>query len=104
MRPGRGAPKSGNWCGHALRHSRGMRWDARMTDTPRVRNETGLGYGAVLVVVLLWGVGPLFVRAVDASALTIATARNWIAVPVALLIAYVAKAPLTWRWLRASIP
>ena len=75
-----------------------------MTDTPRVRNETGLGYGAVLVVVLLWGMGPLFVRAVDASALTIATARNWIAVPVAILIAYVAKAPLTWQWLRASFP
>jgi drug/metabolite transporter (DMT)-like permease len=75
-----------------------------MTDPPRVRNETGLGYGAVLVVVLLWGMGPLFVRAVDASALTIATARNWIAVPVAILIAYLAKAPLTWQWLRGAIP
>jgi drug/metabolite transporter (DMT)-like permease len=75
-----------------------------MTDTPRVRNDTGLGYGAVLLVVFFWGIGPLFVRAVDAGALTIATARNWIAVPVALLIAYLAKAPLTWRHLRVAIP
>lgn len=75
-----------------------------MTEPMRVRNDAGLGYGAVLVVVFLWGMGPLFVRAVDASALTIATARNWIAVPVAILIAYVVKAPLTWQWLRASIP
>lgn len=57
-----------------------------------------------MVVVFVWGVGPLFVRAVDASALTIAVARNWIAVPVALLIAWLAKAPLTWRWLRFAIP
>ena len=42
-----------------------------MTDPPRVRNETGIGYGAVLV---------------------------------AILIAYAVKAPLTWQWLRASIP
>jgi drug/metabolite transporter (DMT)-like permease len=81
-----------------------MRWDAGVTDSPGVRNDAGLGYGAVAVVVLLWGVGPLFVRAVDASALTIATSRNWIAVPVALLIARLAKSPLTWRMLRAAIP
>jgi drug/metabolite transporter (DMT)-like permease len=81
-----------------------MRWDAGVTATPHVRNEAGLGYGAVMVVVFLWGIGPLFVRAVDAGALTIATARNWIAVPIALLIARLAKAPLTWRILRAAIP
>jgi drug/metabolite transporter (DMT)-like permease len=75
-----------------------------VTDTPRIRNEAGLGYGAVMLVVFLWGIGPLLVRAVDASALTIATARNWIAVPVALLIAWLAKAPLARRWLRAAIP
>jgi drug/metabolite transporter (DMT)-like permease len=57
-----------------------------------------------MLVVLLWGVGPLFVRAVDTGALTIATARNWIAVPVALLIARLAKSPLSWRILRAAIP
>ena len=81
-----------------------MRFDAGVTDAPTVRNETALGYGAVMLVVFLWGIGPLFVRAVDAGALTIATARNWIAVPVALGIAWLAKTPLTWRWLRRAIP
>jgi drug/metabolite transporter (DMT)-like permease len=79
------------------------RSDATVTATPRVRNETGIGYSAVTVVVLLWGTGPLFVRAVDASALTIATARNWIAVPVALAIAWFARAPLTWRTFRVAL-
>lgn len=75
-----------------------------MTTSPRVRNETGLGYAAVTVVVFLWGVGPLFVRAVDASPITIAATRNWITVPVMLAIAWSAKSPLTWRWLRVAIP
>ena len=88
----------------ALRDCRGMRFDAGVTDIPTVRNETALGYGAVVLVVFLWGIGPLFVRAVDAGALTIATARNWIAVPVALGIAWLARTPLTWRWLRLAIP
>jgi drug/metabolite transporter (DMT)-like permease len=71
---------------------------------PRVRDEVGLGYAAVAVVVLLWGIGPLFVRAIDSSALTIATIRNWITVPVMLAVAVMVKSPLTWRWLKASIP
>jgi drug/metabolite transporter (DMT)-like permease len=74
-----------------------------VTATPRVRNETTVGYLAVALVVLLWGIGPLFVRAVDASALTIAAARNWLAVPVALLIAWLAKSPVTWRTLRVAL-
>jgi len=69
-----------------------------------VRNETGLGYLAVLLVVFLWGIGPLFVRAVDASALTIAAARNWVALPVAFGIAWLAKATINWRVLRVAIP
>jgi drug/metabolite transporter (DMT)-like permease len=81
-----------------------MRWDACVTDEPRVRNDIGLGYAAVMVVVLLWGIGPLFVRAIDSSALTIATIRNWITVPVMILVAVLVKAPLTWRWLKAAIP
>jgi drug/metabolite transporter (DMT)-like permease len=74
-----------------------------MSASPSVRDETALGYVAVSVVVLLWGMGPLFVRAVDASALTIATTRNWIAVPVVLLIARLAKASITWYSLRAAL-
>jgi drug/metabolite transporter (DMT)-like permease len=75
-----------------------------VTTPPGVRNDVGLGYAAVTVVVFLWGIGPLFVRAVDSSALTIATIRNWITVPVMILVAVLVKAPLTWRWLKAAIP
>jgi drug/metabolite transporter (DMT)-like permease len=81
-----------------------MRFDESVARTPSVRDETTMGYAAVTVVVLLWGVGPLFVRAVDASAITIATTRNWITVPATLLLAWVAKSPLTWRVLRTAIP
>ena len=75
-----------------------------MARTPMVRNQTTMGYAAVTVVVFLWGTGPLFVRAVDASAITIATTRNWITVPVTLLLAWAARSPLTWRVLRTAIP
>lgn len=75
-----------------------------VTSLPHVRDETGLGYAAVTVVVFLWGTGPLFVRAVDASPLTIATVRNWITVPVMFAIAWLARAPVRWRWLRVAIP
>ena len=75
-----------------------------VTSEPRVRNEVGLGYAAVTLVVLLWGIGPLFVRGIDSSALTIATIRNWITVPIMILVAVLVKAPLTWRWLKAAIP
>jgi drug/metabolite transporter (DMT)-like permease len=81
-----------------------MRSDVPVTATDNVREEAGLGYLAVTVVVLLWGLGPLFVRAVDAPSLTIATARNWIAAPVALGIAWLARSPVTWRALRVAIP
>jgi drug/metabolite transporter (DMT)-like permease len=72
--------------------------------TRKVGGESGLGYLAVIVVVLLWGCGPLFVRAVDASPLTIAFWRNWIAVPVMGALAWLSKAPLTWSVFKAAIP
>jgi drug/metabolite transporter (DMT)-like permease len=81
-----------------------MRFDATVTRIPAVRDETTKGYAAVTVVVFLWGTGPLFVRAIDASPITIATTRNWITVPVTLLLAWAARSPLTWRVLRAAIP
>lgn len=76
----------------------------RVRVTERVGGESGLGYLAVTSVVVLWGCGPLFVRAVDASALTIAFWRNWVAVPVIVAIAWMAGAPLTWRRLVNAIP
>lgn len=76
---------------------------ARARFTERVGGESGVGYLAVLAVTFLWGLGPLFVRAIDASPLTIAAWRNWLAVPVMVLVAYLAKAPLAWRWLKAAL-
>jgi drug/metabolite transporter (DMT)-like permease len=81
-----------------------MRFHAAVTRSSAVRDETTVGYAAVTLVVCLWGTGPLFVRAVDASPITIATTRNWITVPITLALALVAGAPLTWRALRAAIP
>ena len=76
----------------------------RVQITRKVGGESGLGYLAVAVVVFLWGCGPLFVRSVDSSPLTIAFWRNWLAVPVVVAVAWLAKAPLNWRWLKAAIP
>ena len=78
--------------------------DARARFTTKVGGDIGLSYVAVVLVTLLWGFGPLFVRGVDASPLTIAFLRNWIAVPLVATIAWLVKAPLTWRWLKAAIP
>jgi drug/metabolite transporter (DMT)-like permease len=69
----------------------------------RAGGESGVGYVAVLIVTFLWGLGPLFVRAIDESALTVAAARNWLAVPVMITVAWLAKAPLAWRWMRAAV-
>ena len=76
---------------------------ARARLTARVGGESGVGYVAVLAVTFLWGLGPLFVRGIDASPLTIAAWRNWIAVPVMILVAFLARAPLAWRWMRAAL-
>ncbi|HEX5587284.1 MAG TPA: DMT family transporter [Acidimicrobiia bacterium] len=71
--------------------------------TARVGGESGVGYVAVIAVTFLWGLGPLFVRGIDASPLTIAAWRNWLAVPIMLVVAYLAKAPLAWRWMKAAL-
>ncbi|MFI5047783.1 MAG: DMT family transporter [Acidimicrobiia bacterium] len=76
--------------------------DARARMTDRV-GDTGIGYGAVVVATVLWGLGPLFVAAIDASPLTITAVRNWIAVPVMLMVARLAKAPLTWSVMKAAV-
>jgi drug/metabolite transporter (DMT)-like permease len=72
----------------------------------RVRDrvgDTGLGYAAVIVVTVLWGIGPLFVKAIDASPLTILAVRYWIAVPIMIAIAKLVHAPLTWPVMKASV-
>lgn len=75
---------------------------ARAPLTERV-GDVGLGYAAVLLVTLLWGLGPLLVKAIDASPLTILAVRYWIAVPVMIVVARLAHAPLTWPVMKASL-
>ena len=59
---------------------------------------------AVCVAVVFWGLGPLFVRAIDASAITIVFWRLWIAVPVTIGLAALLRQPLTRAALRAAVP
>jgi drug/metabolite transporter (DMT)-like permease len=63
-----------------------------------------LPYLAVCGAVLAWGLGPLIVRAITASAVTIAFYRLWLAVPVALVVARVAGSSLSWRVLKRTAP
>ena len=76
---------------------------ARVVAAPR-HTELRLGYAGVVLGVTLWSLGPLFVRAMSAPALTISTYANWIAAPVCLVAAWVAGAPLTRRVLWAALP
>jgi DME family drug/metabolite transporter len=62
-----------------------------------------LPYFAILLAVFAWGLGPLFVRAVPASPITISFWRLWIATPFTMAIAWFSGSPLTLRALRASI-
>jgi drug/metabolite transporter (DMT)-like permease len=59
-------------------------------------------YLAIAAAVLAWGVGPLFVRAIDAGGITISFWRLWLAVPFTLLLARLAGTPLTWRIMKLS--
>ena len=72
----------------------------RAEDAPPLHRESP--YLAIAAAVLAWGVGPLFVRAVDASGVTISFWRLWLAVPFTLLLARLAGAPLTWRIMKLS--
>jgi len=65
--------------------------------------DIGLGYAAIVVVTVMWGIGPLLVRAIDASPLTILAVRYWIAVPVMLVAARLVRAPLTRSVMKASL-
>jgi drug/metabolite transporter (DMT)-like permease len=75
---------------------------ARPWSSDRV-SDAGLGYAAVVAVTVLWGVGPLLVKAIDASPLTILAVRYWIAVPVMVVVAKLLGAPLTGSVMKASL-
>ena len=67
------------------------------------RSDERIHYVAVCVAVFTWGLGPLFVRAIDASSLTIVFWRLWLATPIAVLFARVVRRPLTLPILRRCV-
>jgi drug/metabolite transporter (DMT)-like permease len=68
------------------------------------RSETRRGYAALVAGVVAFGTAPLFVRAVSAPALTIATYASWIAVVVMFVAARFVREPITRAGLVAAIP
>jgi drug/metabolite transporter (DMT)-like permease len=75
--------------------------DAGVTST---RSQTRRGYVALVAGVTAFGTAPLFVRAISAPALTIATYATWIATLVTLVAARLARSPMTRAGLIAAIP
>jgi drug/metabolite transporter (DMT)-like permease len=65
---------------------------------------TRRAYAAIVVAVVMFGLTPLFVRGISASALCIATYRNWFAIPFALVIAAMSGARLSLRMLWTAVP
>ncbi len=69
--------------------------------------DVQLRYLAVGTAVFCWGIGPLLVRGISAPSGTIVLYRLWIAFPVMLVLARLARTPLTrdvaWRALPAGL-
>ena len=61
-----------------------------------------LPLAAAAVAVLAWGVGPLFVREIDASASAIVLWRILLALPIAIGVAYATGGALSWVLLRRA--
>jgi drug/metabolite transporter (DMT)-like permease len=59
---------------------------------------------AVMLAVFAWGFGPLFVKGIDASVATIVFWRVLIAVPVAVLVAYLTGGRVDLPLLRRAFP
>lgn len=57
---------------------------------------------AVAIAVVVWGVGPLFVRAIDADAATIVLWRVLLALPIAVAVAYATGGGMSWTMLRRA--
>ncbi len=72
-----------------------------MTSRPREAREVAIS--AVLIGVVGWGVGPLLVRGMSVSGVSVSFYRMWLAVPVMIGLARVLGEPLTARVLRLSI-
>jgi drug/metabolite transporter (DMT)-like permease len=74
-----------------------------MTMPPIGRSDERIHYAAICVAVFVWGLGPLFVRAIDASSVTIVFWRLWLATPITLVLAHIVRRPLTLRILRRCV-
>ena len=70
----------------------------------RSRHAARLPYAAVMTAVTAWGFGPLLVKGIPASSLTIAFYRLWLAVPVMLLVARWRKTPLSLAVVKQTVP
>ena len=68
------------------------------------KSETTRGYSALVAGVVAFGTAPLFVRAISAPALTIATFASWIAVVVMFIAARLARESITRAGLISAIP
>lgn len=71
---------------------------------PRLSERAGAPLMAASVAVVVWGLGPLCVRAVGASGLAVATYRLWIGVPVMFLILAVTRGRLDRRTITVAAP
>lgn len=68
----------------------------------RPRDIREVAVGAVLLGVVGWGVGPLLVRGMSVSGVSVSFYRMWLAVPVMIALARIFGEPLDRRVLRIS--
>lgn len=59
---------------------------------------------AASVAVTIWGIGPLFVRAIGTTGLTVATYRLVLGIPIMFAILLAQGGAMTWRIMRAAAP
>jgi len=64
----------------------------------------GAPLAAATTAVIVWGIGPLFVKAIGASGLAVATYRLVCAVPVMFVISVCIGNRVTWRLMRIAAP
>ncbi|HEY1737924.1 MAG TPA: hypothetical protein VGI86_04405, partial [Acidimicrobiia bacterium] len=63
-----------------------------------------LPLAAASVAVVVWGVGPLFVKAIGLPGITVATYRLWFAIPVMYVILRIGGGRLTWAIIKVAAP
>lgn len=59
---------------------------------------------AASFAVTIWGIGPLFVRAIGTSGLTVAAYRLTLGIPVMFALLWLQGGRMTWRVMRAAAP